>query len=104
LDDADFIVEEGGGWFYLENVDDDANNDVHGGQQLGIIPTDEEYPCPDVNDVETFKCYLNAEFIVHRGDEASQARVVKGARADTGALIGKSHDNPLFDTREYECI
>jgi hypothetical protein len=55
---------------YLEDVDDDADNDDHGGQQLGIIPTDEEYgdkfmdPCPDVDGVETSDRYLNAEFIV----------------------------------------
>jgi hypothetical protein len=35
-------------------------------------------PCPDVDDVaETFDRYLNAEFILHRGDEPIQAKVVK---------------------------
>jgi hypothetical protein len=108
LDDVNFIVDDGG-LFYMDDVNDETDNDETG-DASGIIPTDEEYgemiqdPCPDVDDVETFDRYLNAEFIVHRGDEPIRAKVVKRARADTGALLGNSHANPLFDTREYECL
>jgi hypothetical protein len=108
LDDANFIVKDGG-LFYLEDVEDDANNDDNG-DSMGLVPWDEEYgdliqdPCPDVDDVETFDRYLNAEFIVHHGDESIQDRVAKRARAGTGALMGKPHVNPLFDTCEYECL
>jgi hypothetical protein len=58
---------------------------------------------PDV-DVDTYDRYLNAEVIVERDGEPLRARVVKRARSETGSPIGRSHTNPLFDTREYDCI
>jgi hypothetical protein len=33
-----------------------------------------------------------------------RARVRKRARAENGTAIGTAHANPLFDTREYECV
>jgi hypothetical protein len=92
--------------FYLE--DEPANDDIVNDPN---IPMDEEYgdmipePKPDVDDVETYDKYLNAEFIVNRSDgDAIKARVRKRMRSDTGELIGRQHTNPLFDTREYECV
>jgi hypothetical protein len=73
----------------MDDVNDETDNDENG-DVSGLIPLDEEYgemiqdPCPDVDDVETFDRYLNAEFIVHRGDEPIRAKVVKRARAGTG--------------------
>jgi hypothetical protein len=99
LDDVNFVIIDDGGLFYMDDVNDETNNDENG-DVSGLIPSDEEYgemiqdPCPDVDDVETFDRYLNAEFIVHRGDEPIRAKVVKRARADTGALLGNSHANP----------
>ena len=62
-------------------------------------------PKPDINDVEIYDQYLNAEFVVDRGGDQIRARVAKRARSDTGALMGQQHTNPLLDsTREYECI
>jgi hypothetical protein len=62
-------------------------------------------PKPDVDDVETYDKYLNAEFIVNRADgDAIKARVRKRMRTDTGELVGREHTNPLFDTRAYECV
>jgi hypothetical protein len=91
------------GVFYIEDEDvNDALND-------GNIPTDDEYgdmiiePRPDV-DVETYDQYLNAEFVVNRDGEPVRARVNKCARTEAGSLIGNAHTNPLFDTREYECV
>jgi hypothetical protein len=58
-------------------------------------------PTPDVDDVETNDKYWNAEFIINRGDEPIRVRVNK---RDSGNMIGQAHKNPMFDTREYECI
>jgi hypothetical protein len=30
--------------------------------------------------------------------------VRKRVRTDGGQYVGRSHTNPLFDTREYECV
>jgi hypothetical protein len=61
-------------------------------------------PRPDI-DVETYDQYLNAEFVVNRDGEPVRARVSKRARTEAGSLlIGNAHTNPLFDTREYECV
>jgi hypothetical protein len=71
---------------------------------------DEEYgdmiqePMSDVDDVETYDKYLNAEFVINRGDERIRVRVNKRARTDNCNVIGQAHKNPMFDTREYECI
>jgi hypothetical protein len=54
----------------------------------GLLPTDEEYgdmliePIPDVDDVETYEKYLNAEFVIDRGDGPIRARVAKRAHND----------------------
>jgi hypothetical protein len=90
--------------FYLEDVEA-PEPVVH-----GVVPQDDEYgdmiqePRPDVDDVDTYDRYLNAEIMIERDGEPVRARVVKRARADTGAPIGRAHANPLFDTREYDCI
>jgi hypothetical protein len=90
------------GVFYIEDEDVDDAPEVN-------IPTDDEYgdmiiePRPDV-DVETYDQYLNAEFVVNRDGEPVRARVSKRARTEAGSLVGNTHTNPLFDTREYECV
>jgi hypothetical protein len=93
-----FVIEDPG-FFYL----DDDNDRID-----GIVPTDEEYgdmiqePTPDV---ETYDKYLNAEFVINRGDEPICVSVNKRARTDGGNVIGQAHKkNPMFDTREYKCI
>jgi hypothetical protein len=93
--------------FYL---DDEPGDDAVANNPN--VPTDEEYgdmipePKPDVDDLETYDKYLNAEFIVNRADgEAIKARGVrKRIRTDTGELVGREHTSPLFDTRAYECV
>jgi hypothetical protein len=104
LDDENHINAEFG-VFYFD--DEDADDEVPVPDHN--IPTDDEYgnmiiePCPDV-DTETYDRYLNAEFVVNRDGEPVRARVNKRARTEAGSLIGTGHSNPLFDTREYECI
>jgi hypothetical protein len=93
--------------FYLE--------DEPGGDDAVVfdpnVPTNDEYgdmitePRPDVDDIETYDKYLNAEFIVNRADgDAVKARVQKRIRTDTDELVGQGHTNPVFDTRAYECV
>jgi hypothetical protein len=96
-----FVIKQPG-FFYIDDNDDDRDN--------GIIPSDEEYgdmiqePMAEVDDTETYNKYLNAEFIINRADEPVRVRVAKRARTDNGNLVGHAHRNPLFDTREYECV
>jgi hypothetical protein len=93
------------GVFYLQDVDapDDGYDDPN-------IPNDDEYGDmiqenrPDVDDVEIYDGYVNAEIVIDRDGEPTRARVVKRARTENGVPIGRSHRNPLFDTREYDCI
>jgi hypothetical protein len=84
------------------------NDEAHTNEEPGIFYIDDgdmlHEPKPDIDDVETYDCYLNAEIIVDRGGEQVRARVAKRLRSDTGELIGRQHSNPLLDTREYECI
>ena len=102
LNDEAHITDEPG-IFYL---DDDDNDD----EAIGEMPTDDEYgnmlheDKPNIDDVETYDRYLNAEFVVNRGGEQIRARVAKRARSDTSTLMGQQHNNPLLNTREYECI
>jgi hypothetical protein len=49
-------------------------------------------PRLDVDDVETYDKYLNAEFIANHGDnDLVKARVYKRIRTDTGELVGREH-------------
>ena len=45
--------------------------------------------------------YLGAELSINRGDGEIRGRVVKRARGNDGEFIGRSHNNPLMDSREY---
>jgi hypothetical protein len=86
------------GVFYLEDEDNDPYDPT-------LVPTDAKYgdmitdPRPDVDEIDVYDKYLNAEFLIHRADGDLVC-----ARADTGEWIGRKHTNPVFDTREYECI
>jgi hypothetical protein len=65
--------------FYMDDDDDETE------EATGPVPIDEEYgdmlhePKPDINDVEIYDRYLNAEFVVDRGGEPVRARVAKRA-------------------------
>jgi hypothetical protein len=101
--DENFVLMEPG-VFYMDDVDV-PEPVVH-----GEIPHDDEYgnmiqePRPEVDDIDTYDRYLNSEIVVDREGEQVRARVVKRARTEAGAPIGRAHANPLFDTREYDCI
>jgi hypothetical protein len=101
--DENFVLMEPG-VFYMDDVD------VPEPVVRGEIPHDDEYgnmiqePRPEVDDIDTYDRYLNSEIVVDREGEQVRARVVKRARTEAGAPIGRAHANPLFDTREYDCI
>jgi hypothetical protein len=90
--DEHFVLLEPGLFYLDDDLEPTAPEDM---------PTDAEYgdmiqeARPDV-DVESYDRYLNAEVILERDGEPVRARVAKRA--------GRSHTNPLFDTREYDCI
>jgi hypothetical protein len=65
LSEENFILEEPG-IFYLDDEESNGCDEW--------IPTEEEYgdmliePIPDVDDIETYNKYLNAEFVIDCGD------------------------------------
>jgi hypothetical protein len=101
--DEHFVLLEPG-LFYLEDMETPELEDDHN------VPNEDEYgdmvqePRPDVDDVDTYDRYLNVEVVLNRDGEPLRARVVKRAKLELGAPIGRAHTNPLFDTREYDCI
>jgi hypothetical protein len=101
--DEHFVLLEPG-LFYLEEVETPESNDDPN------VPDDAEYgdmiqeSQPDVDDMDIYDRYLNAEVVLNRDGEPLRARVVKRAKSESGTPIGHAHTNPLFDTREYDCI
>ena len=89
--------------------------DTDGVENVSYIEDDEqpdnemaEENAPDLDDhledytPESYDTLLNSELMLPHGDEMIRGRVVKRARDSEGRPIGKRHDNPLLDTREYE--
>ena len=70
-------------------------------------PTDEEYgnmiqeEKKDVGefDNDAYDRYLGAELSINGGDGEIRGRVVKQARGNDSEFIGRSHNNPLMDSR-----
>ena len=109
LDDANFTIEGDGNFdsLYLEDVDVDYNSGVQ--YQRGVTPDPEEYDDmlvgerPEADDEEAIDKYLNVELIMDVGSsDERRGRVIKRSRGLDGQPIGRSHANPLLDTREYE--
>ena len=58
---------------------------------------------PEDDDEEAVDKYLNVELIMNMGtNDERRGRVVKRSRGLDDEPIGRAHENPLFDTREYE--
>ena len=51
---------------------------------------------------DSYDTLLNAELMLPHGDNMVRGRVVKRAKDNEGRPIGKRHDNPLLDSREYK--
>ena len=112
LADANFQLQHDAQFqgLYLDDIPN--THDEH----LGIrreedltTPTDEDYDDmlipdrPEADNKEAIDNYLNAELIMDLGTNSERrGRVVKRSRGPTGEPIGRSHANPLFDTREYD--
>ena len=106
LDDTNFQLEvPNHGIFYLQD-----EPDADTGFDTDNIPADAEYgdmiqsTKPDIDEFETYDQYIGSEFFVNNNGESVPARVTKRARDNSGKPIGKRNDNPLLDTREYDCI
>ena len=105
MNDPDHVLNEPGVYYLQDEIRDFMG--VDSAEQL--TPTDEEYgdmileDKPDV-DEDAFDKYLGAELAIDRGGEQIHAKVAKRARADDGTPIGTRHNNPLLDTRVYECV
>ena len=64
----------------------------------GLIAQDaDEMPDPEV-----FDQYLTANILVERQGQEMRGTVMRRAKDQHGEAIGRSHPNPLLDTREFE--
>ena len=90
------------GW-YLEDVEgadvaENASTDKDFGNMV-----QEEKPDRDQFETDSYDKYIGAELIVDRGDgDKQRGRVSKRAKGKNGEFVGRSHTNPLMDTREYK--
>ena len=107
LNDTKFLLEDSPHFSGL-----DYNNDNHNHGNItnhGITPSDDEYgdmltdDRPEAEDEEAIDNYLTCELIMDVGsDNERKGRVTKRSRGHGGKPIGVAHNNPLFDTREYD--
>jgi len=58
-------------------------------------------PEADDDDLDTYDFYINAEVDLPVGGETQQGRVMSRVRGGDGTFLGKSHLNPMLDTRSY---
>mgnify|MGYP003524613034 FL=1 len=55
-----------------------------------------------INIHRTVCTLLNAELILPRGDQITQGKIIRRAKDNGGRPIGRRHDDPLMNSREYE--
>ena len=60
-------------------------------------PAEQLEPTPEVED-----SYVNTKVMLPRGDSMTRGRVIHRKRDADGNLVGRSNDNPILDTQEYE--
>jgi hypothetical protein len=111
LDDANFVIEGKGEFesMYLDDIEADENPGVAYANDANT-PSTKDYDnmpmvkWPNEDDKEAIDNYLNVELIINMGtNDEWHGRVVKRSWGlDGGEQIGHAHNNPLFDTREYE--
>ena len=112
LDDANFIVDDEGEFdsMYLEDTEDTDHLGICQANDLNT-PTATEYDDmhtddrPNDDDEEAIDKYLNIELIMDvRSNNEQHGHVVKRSWGLDGETIGRLHNNPLFDTQEYEVM
>ena len=54
-------------------------------------------PMPEVSDH-----YIGVEILLPRGDQMARGHVVASSRDAEGNVMGRSHTNPILDTRMYQ--
>jgi Reverse transcriptase (RNA-dependent DNA polymerase) len=80
----------------VEDVILDAESDPIGSApEVDLAEADDWTP-------ESYDTYISAKVMLPKGDTSWQARVLGRAKDDNGNPIGKRHQNPILDTREYE--
>ena len=68
-------------------------------------PKDKSQQVPDLTDADDLDLnkYLSAKVQIPKdGHTFANGRVIRRARDSGGQLVGKSHNNPIFDTSVYE--
>jgi hypothetical protein len=85
------VYPEGIGTFDVhQDPDEPYENDA-------IQDEDDEYP-----DQESYDRYITAQVLLPRGDTFDKGPVMRQKRDAEGNNIGRSHHNPILDTRIYE--
>ena len=107
LDDTKFPLEDSPRSVDLDYDDDNHNHGVI--TNHGITPSDDMYGdmiidnWPEADDEEAIDKYLTCEIIMDVGSgNERKGRVTKRSRVHDEEPIGVAHNNPLFDTREYD--
>ena len=106
-DDDNFVIPETDGITYMDDEPMDPPE-----YRLGVTPTDAEYgdltgsPSMDPDDMgqteEAVDKYLGAQLLLDvEGGNPVHGKVVARATDPSGNKVGKVHNNPLLDTREY---
>ena len=107
LDDTKFLLED-----IPHSVDLDYDNENHNHGVItnhGITPSDDEYGDiltnvrTEADKEEAIDKYLTYWLIMDVGsDNEWKGWFTKRSRGQDGKTIGVVHNNPLFDTREYD--
>jgi hypothetical protein len=73
-------------------------------QEDETVPYDPDATMPEADDYtsESYDKYLAAEVMLPAGGELLRARATARSYDLNGKPIGKSHSNPILDTRQYE--
>ena len=103
LNDQAFMAQDPDVTFFLQDEIDDVSGvtNTPADDEYGDMITPEALEADDMSE-EIMDKYLNTELIFDMGTGAERrGRVIKRAKGTTGQPIGRSHANPLFDTREY---
>ena len=102
LDDRDYTMDhQMENAFYIEDIGDITDEElsmVAAGMGISDIPDPDEYSTPDAYDEYIGKLVL----FPHPDGNRVQGRVTKRLRWEDGTPVGRRHQNPKMDTRQYE--
>ena len=93
---------------YIEDEEPDPYTEE---ERRALTPTDAEYgdltgaPAMDPDDMgataEAIDKYIGAQLELEADGKMQHGKVVGRAKDSSGKNIGRAHNNPMFDTREY---